>query len=234
ETARMWGYTNIELRHVSYGTVLGKDKRPYKTRSGDAVGLESLLDESVAAALQVVTEPAAEGEPRPQLDPAEQQRVAEVVGLGGIKYADLKHNRESDYEFSLEKMLAKVGDTATYMQYAYARVCGIVRKGGIDRESLRAGNQRITIAAPAERALALDLNRFAETLAAACADYRPNILTEYLYQTANAFSAFYDQCPVIQAETEELRTSRLLLSDLTARVLACGLHLLGIRTIEQM
>ena len=233
-TARLWGYTQAEFKHVSFGAILGDDGRPFKTRSGDTVGLESLLDEAVAEARKIIGQADEAREDRPVLDEAGQRHVAEVVGLGGIKYADLKHNRESDYVFSWEKMLAKTGDTATYMQYAYARVCGIVRKGGVDRAALRASGSPIVLGEPAERALALQLNRFAEALEGVAEDYRPNILTEYLFQTAGAFSTFYDQCPVQKAETDALRISRLLLCDLTARVIATGLNLLGIETIEQM
>jgi arginyl-tRNA synthetase len=234
ETARLWGYDQIELKHVSFGTILGDDGRPFKTRSGDTVGLESLLDEAIVEARKVITQTDEAGEPRPVLDPQAQERVAEVVGLGGIKYADLKHNRESDYVFSWEKMLAKSGDTATYMQYAYARVCGIVRKGGIDRASLRGLPDAIRITAPAERTLAFQVNRLAEALSGTAGECRPNILTDYLFQTANAFSTFYEECPVQKAETDELRISRLLLCDITARVIEHGLGLLGIQTIEQM
>ena len=235
ETARLWGYGDIEFKHVNFGTVCGPDGKPYKTRQGDIVGLESLLNEAVGEALKVIeSEELSKGEDRTRLDPATQRKIAEVVGIGGIKYADLKHNRESDYEYSLQKMLAKTGDTATYMQYAYARVCGILRKGGIERAALRAQAGRISLAHPKERVLALQLNQFSEILHAAAGDCRPSFLTDYLFKTANAFSSFYDECSVLQAETPELRTSRLQLADLTARILARGLELLGIQTIEQM
>ncbi len=235
ETAKLWGYGDIEFKHVNFGTVCGPDGKPYKTREGDIVGLESLLNEAVAEALKVIeSEELSKSEDRPRLDPAAQRKIAEVVGIGGIKYADLKHSRESDYEYSLQKMLAKNGDTATYMQYAYARVCGILRKGGIERETLRAQKGSIRLGHPKERTLALQLNQFAEVLSSAAIDCKPSYLTDYLFKTANAFSSFYDECSVLQAETEELRTSRLQLADLTARVLKRGLELLGIETIEQM
>ena len=235
ETAELWGYGDIEFKHVNFGTVCGPDGKPYKTRQGDIVGLESLLNEAVAEALKVIESvELSKGEGQPRLDPDAQRRIAEAVGLGGIKYADLKHNRESDYEYSLQKMLAKNGDTATYMQYAYARVCGILRKGGIERDTLRAQAGEILLTHPKERTLALLLNQFTEVLHSAAADCRPSYLTDYLFRTANAFSSFYDECSVLQAETEELRTSRLKLSDITARVLARGLELLGIQTIDQM
>jgi arginyl-tRNA synthetase len=234
ETARRWGYANVDFRHVSFGTILDQNKQPYKTRSGDTVGLESLLDESVVEARKIVD---ANDDSKPtgaELNGAARALIAEAVGIGAIKYADLSQNRESDYVFSWEKMLATKGDTGTYMQYAYARVCGIFRKGGIDRDACRAAGGRIVLDDPAERRLALQLVRFNEALADAGAECRPNFLTAYLFETANCFSTFFEQCPVLKAETETLRTSRMLLADLTARVIGKGLELLGIRTIEQM
>jgi arginyl-tRNA synthetase len=234
ETARRWGYGAIDFRHISFGTILDENGRPFKTRSGDNVGLESLLDEAIAEARKIVD---ASDDAKPggrELDDPARSKIAEVVGIGAIKYADLCQNRESDYVFSWEKMLATNGDTATYMQYAYARVCGIFRRGNVDREALRRVGGRIVIETPAERALALQLARFSETLEQAAAECRPNFLTQYLFETANSFSTFFEECPVLKAESEELRTSRLLLADLTARNISTGLDLLGIRTLEQM
>jgi arginyl-tRNA synthetase len=131
-------------------------------------------------------------------------------------------------------MLATKGDTATYLQYAFARVCGIFRKGGIDRSDCRSAGGEILLDHAAERALALQLMRFSEAIDDAAVECRPNFLTNYLFETANSFSTFYDACPALKAESAPSRTSRLLLADLTARVLAKGLDLLGIRTIEQM
>jgi arginyl-tRNA synthetase len=238
-TARRWGYTATELQHISFGTVMGDDGKPFKTRAGDTVGLESLLDEAVAHARAIVDEndDAKRDEhdrPSPELDESTRRAVAEIVGIGGIKYADLRHNRESDYVFSWDKMLAKTGDTATYMQYAYARTRGILRKGGADPDALRSSGAAIAIRHPAERALVLQLCRFPEALAGVAAEYRPNVLTQYLFETANAFSTFFEQCPVIKAGTEELRVSRYLLTDLTGRVIRQALALLGIETCEQM
>jgi arginyl-tRNA synthetase len=237
--ATKWGYTETELRHVSFGTILGNDRRPFKTRSGDTVGLESLIDEAVVRARQIVdendqTKKDADGNPVPKRADDERAAVAEIVGIGGIKYADLRHNRESDYVFSWDKMLANTGDTATYMQYAYARVCGIFRRGEIDREAVRNSSVAIELASDAERALAIQLSRFAEAIDSIAIDYRPNILTDYLFATANCFSTFFAECPVLKSETDDLRTSRLKICDLTARVLAEGLQLLGIQTTERM
>ena len=234
ETARRWGYDKLDLRHVNFGTILDEKKQPYKTRSGDTVGLESLLDEGVAEARKIVDAGDDEKPTGSELDAEARARIAEAVGIGAIKYADLSQNRESDYVFSWSKMLATKGDTATYLQYAYARVCGIFRKGGVDRAACRAAGGRIELTHVAERALALQLIRFSEALDDAAAECRPNFLTNYLFDTANCFSTFFEQCPVLKAENETLKTSRFLLADLTARVLARGLDLLGIQTIEQM
>jgi arginyl-tRNA synthetase len=234
ETARRWGYSSVDFRHVSFGTILDENKQPYKTRSGDTVGLESLLDESVVEARKIVD---ANDNDKPggrELDDATRALIAESVGIGAIKYADLSQNRESDYVFSWDKMLATKGDTGTYMQYAYARVGGIFRKGGIDRTACRAAGGRILLGEPAERRLALQLARFSEALDDAGSECRPNFLTQYLFETANCFSTFFEQCPVLKADSDAVRTSRLLLADLTARVIGTGLELLGIKTIEQM
>ncbi|MFM8221592.1 MAG: arginine--tRNA ligase, partial [Planctomycetaceae bacterium] len=163
-TARQWGYTGVDLRHVSFGTILGDDRRPFKTRSGDTVGLESLIDEAVVRARQIVDGNESQRATGAELDDAARGEIAEAVGIGGIKYADLSQNRETDYVFSWDKMLALTGDTATYMQYAYARVCGIFRRGQIDRVELRRTGGRLVLEHPAERGLALQLARFHEVL----------------------------------------------------------------------
>ncbi|MBD3674409.1 MAG: arginine--tRNA ligase [Planctomycetaceae bacterium] len=234
ETARQWGFDQTEYQHVSFGTILGEDKRPFKTRSGDTVGLESLIDEAVAQSRKIVDEIDDSKPDGPELDAETRANVAEMVGIGGIKYADLRHNRDSDYVFSWDKMLAKDGDTATYVQYAHARICGIFRKGDIDRASLRTASGSPLISAPEERALLLQLTRFGEAIEAVCEDYRPNQLTQYLFELSNLFSSFYVNCIVLKEENAELRTSRLKLCDLTARTLQTGLKLLGIETPEQM
>ncbi|QDT64563.1 arginine--tRNA ligase [Calycomorphotria hydatis] len=234
DAAKRWGYDNVEFRHINFGTILGEDRRPFKTRSGDTVGLESLIDEAVVRSRQIVDENE-EAKPDDLKIPVdERDRIAEIVGIGGIKYADLKHNRDSDYVFSWDKMLAMNGDTATYMQYAYARVCGILRKGGISIDELRSSSADLVLEHPHERALALQLNRFSEAITGVVRDYRPNVLTDYLFETAGRFSSFYDSCSVLKAESEELRRSRLLLCDLTARVMRQGLELLGIETSDRM
>ncbi len=233
-TARLLGYDKVEFQHVSFGTVLGKDGRPFKTRAGDTVGLEGLLDEAILRAARIVAEND-DGKPGgAELSPEQRACVAETVGIGALKYADLSQNRTSDYEFDYEKMLAMNGNTATYMQYAYARVRNIFAKGHIDIEQLRASGAAIQLGTPAERALGLELLRFGDALALAMTDYRPNQLTAYLFDLANSFSTFYEKCSVLKAETPELRNSRLLLSDLTARTIRKGLELLGIGVEEKM
>jgi len=233
ETARLWGYDQTDFRHVSFGTVMGDDRRPFKTRSGDNVGLESLIEESVERARQIVDQ-TSEDRPAADLDPVARARIADIVGIGGIKYADLRHNRDSDYVFSWDKMLATTGDTAAYIQYAYARICGIFRKGGYDREQIRHSETRLMIAEPAERSLAVQLARFDDTLLAVVEEFRPNILTEYLFTTADKFSSFFRDCHVLKADSESVRASRLKLCDLTAAILHQGLQLLGIETADQM
>ncbi len=232
--AKLAGYDACDFRHISFGTVLGKDGRPYKTRSGDTVGLKGLLDEAVDRAATIVAENDERNPEGPQLSADERKRVAETVGIGALKYADLSQNRTSDYEFSYDKMLAMNGNTATYMQYAYARVRSIFAKGGVDAEALRAARPPIFLNTPAERDLALELLRFGEAVDYCLKDYRPNQLTSYLFELANCYSTFFENCPVLKAETPELRQSRLVLCDLTARTIQKGLGLLGIDVVEKM
>ena len=231
DTARRWGYDSVEYKHVSFGTILGPDKKPYKTRSGVTVGLEGLLADAIDRARVIVDANDAE---RKQLDDDARAAVATAVGIGGIKYADLHHNRDSDYEFSFDKMLATTGDTATYMQYAHARICGIFRKGEIERSTLRSSGAKIVFTHPAERALALQLLRYSEAISEVIVDYRPNQLTNYLFETANRFSTFYDACEVLKESDTSVRSSRLLLCDVTARIISHGLSLLGIDSPEMM
>jgi arginyl-tRNA synthetase len=235
-TARRWGcgdrrrMDHVSLVHVAFGTVLGEDGKPFKTRAGDTVGLESLLDEGVERAAQVV---GSGDEQRSGMSEEDRRHVAETVGIGAIKYADLSQNRTTDYVFSFDKMLQLTGNTAAYMQYAVARVEGIFSKGGVDREALRRSTRTIRFSDPKERALALELVRFGEALEDAEADYRPNVLTAWLYDLAGCYSTFYDALPVLKAEGED-RAARLALCDLTGRILRKGLDLLGIGTVEKM
>ena len=231
ETARRWGVGGVDFVHVAFGTVLGDDGKPFKTRAGDTVGLEALLDEGVARAFSVVT--AADADRGSGMPEAERRRIAEAVGIGAIKYADLSQNRTTDYVFSFDKMLQLTGNTAAYMQYAVARVEGIFAKGGIDRGVVRREAAAIAFTDGRERALAMKLLRFAEALEDVEADYRPNVLTAYLFDVAGAYSTFYDALSVLKAEGAE-RTTRLALCDLTGQVLRTGLELLGIRVPERM
>jgi len=214
----------VSLEHVAFGTMMGAGGRPFKTREGDTVKLMALLDEAEQRAFAMVSEK------NPELPEEQRRDIARAVGIGAVKYADLSQNRASDYVFSWDKMLSLDGNTAPYMQYAYARIRSIFRKGGLAGQE-SAGE--IVLADPAERALALKLAQFPEALAVVAADCLPNVLCAYLYDLAGKFMGFYENCPVLQSE-EPLRSSRLRLCELTARTIRTGLDLLGIETIEQM
>ena len=230
------GYEGIRLVHVQFGTVLGEDGRPMKTRSGSLVGLESLLDDAVERARRIVCDPERLARMEPPMTAGEQRAIAEAVGIGAIKYADLAHHRTSDYRFSLDKMIALDGNTATYVQYSFARTEGILRRAGADAPSIAEAvdRQGIVWAHPAERDLARALLRLEETLETVRQDYAPNQLADYLYDTAKAYAVFNDQCSVLKAESEQTRATRLLLVVLCGRVLELGLSLLGIRAVSRM
>ncbi len=232
--ARLWGFGDVELQHLSFGTVLGADGKPYKTRSGDTVGLEGLLDQAVSKAYGVVSANDDAKPTGPELRVEERTRIANIVGHAAIRYADLSQNRESDYVFSYDKMVALEGNTATYMQYSYARTQSIFARGQVDLDGLQNSVAPIILDHPAERALALGLLQFAEALDETVADYRPNQLTSYLFELAKRFSEFYQQCNVLKAEPDSLRTSRLRLCDLTGRTIKQGLDLLGISVVDKM
>lgn len=228
DVAKLWGYDKIKLTHVSFGTVLGKDGKPYKTREGNAEGLESLLDEAERRALAIVLEN------NPDLSSDQHQVISKVVGIGGIKYADLSHNRTSDYKFDYDKMLATQGNSSTYLQYAYARVQGIARKTDTDFESLRTAEATFEFEQPVERQLAVKLLQFSEAIDSVLVDYKPNLLCSYLFDLAQLFQKFFASCSVKDATSESLKSSRLCLCDLTARTLKTGLGLLGIQVLEQI
>lgn len=233
-----WGYDRVDLQHVAFGSVLGGDGRPLRTRDGVLDLLGGLLDDAIAAAGRVherlLQERIEAGKEVEEFTDLEKREIHEVVGIGAVKYADLAQARTTDYRFDLERMTSTEGNTATYMQYAYARNRSILRKSGIDEAQLRATPPLPELASPHERALALLLLRFPEALAAAADDYRPNLITAYLWDLSRTYSGFFQHCPVLKAETPALRQSRLLLCDLTARVIRQGLDLLGIRTVERM
>ena len=214
-----------KLAHVWFGSILGEDGKPFKTRSGETVKLADLLDEAEERALKIVSEKS------PELPETQKREIARVVGLGAVKYADLLPNRQSDYVFSWNKMLALQGNTAPYLQYAYARIRSIFRKLGTSNIEHRTSN--IELKAPEEITLAKHLLNFGLTLEAVAEEYRPNFLCNYLFELAGKFTSFYENCPVLKAE-EVVRDSRLALCDLTARVLKQGLDVLGIEVVEQM
>ena len=216
--------SKMRLAHVWFGTILGQDGKPFKTRSGETVKLADLLDEAEERAFNIVSEK------NPDLLELRRREIARVVGIGAVKYADLLPNRQSDYVFSWDKMLALNGNTAPYLQYAYARIRSIFRKltepASVEKHVLK-------LLAPEEISLAKHLLNFGLTLEAVADEYRPNFLSVFLYELAGKFTSFYENCPVLKAE-DETRCSRLILCDLTARVLRQGLDVLGIEVLEQM
>ena len=238
EAARRWGVTGVEMTHISFGSVLGATGKPISTRKVDGTELIDLINKAVELGLQryeeSYTERKEQGHDLPELTDTVKHDIAEVVGIGAIKYADLSQNRTSDYKFDYDKMLATDGNTATYMQYAYARNRSIFRKAEIDPQSLRSKPPEVSLDTHFERALAMQLLRLEESLLAAIDEYQPSTVTAYLWDLAKAYSGFFQNCPVIRAESDALKASRLLLCDLTARVLKQCLDLLGIKTVERM
>jgi arginyl-tRNA synthetase len=232
--ARRTGFEATRLAHVNFGTVLGEDGKPFKTRSGSSIGLEALLDDAVARAYAVVCNPERSSKIDPPLSDTEKLEIANVVGHGAIKYADLSHHRTSDYKFDLEKMVALEGNTSAYIQYAYARVQGILTKGKTAESRVISDGFIIHLNHPAERTLALQLLRFGESLEQVRTDYAPNFLVDYLYETAKAYAVFNDNCPVLKADDENVMKSRLALVAATGRMLRQGLELLGIGVVSRM
>jgi arginyl-tRNA synthetase len=221
--ARRWGYVDMDLEHVWFGAILGADKKPIKTREGGDVKLKALLAEAVERAEKIIAEK------RPELPEAERAALGRVVGLGALKYADLAQNRNLDYVFSWEKLLAFDGNTAPYVQNAYVRIRSLFRKASLEQ----APAAEVNLTEPAELALAARLLDFADSLHLASGEYRPHYLCLYLFDLATLFHRFYETCPVLTAP-EPVRDSRLVLCDLTARTLRLGLDLLGIEVVEQM
>ncbi|RFC72991.1 arginine--tRNA ligase [Streptomyces sp. AcE210] len=229
ETARRAGWLNedVKAHQLAFGTVLGKDGKPFKTREGETVRLVDLLDEAIDRATSVVREKAE------KVGLAEEEIVENgvYVGIGAVKYADLSTSAVRDYKFDLDQMVSLNGDTSVYLQYAYARIRSIFGKAG-DRRPLAHPELEL---APAERALGLHLDQFGETLAEVASSYEPHKLAAYLYQLASLYTTFYDQCPVVKpAPAPEVAENRLFLCDLTARTLHQGMALLGIRTPERL
>ncbi|MBZ4019384.1 arginine--tRNA ligase [Streptomyces purpurogeneiscleroticus] len=226
ETARRAGWLGDEVtaHNMGYGTVLGADGKPFKTREGETVRLEDLLDEAAQRAAEVVREKAQD------LTEEEINERGAQVGIGAVKYADLSTSANRDYKFDLDQMVSLNGDTSVYIQYAHARIKSILRKAG---DAQPAAHAELALA-PAERALGLHLDAFGNTVFEAAAEYAPHKLTAYLYQLASLYTTFYDQCPVLKAETPEQVENRLFLCDITARTLHKGMALLGIRTPERL
>jgi arginyl-tRNA synthetase len=223
EAARRWG-VQAKLVHIAFGSILGSDGKMFKTRKGESVGLKEVLEEGAERARAAVEEKNAD------LPEEEKSAVADAVGVGAIKYAELSQNRLTDYKFSWEKMLSLHGNTAPYLQYSYVRTRSIFRK--LEGAELHFGGPFI-LTESAERSLALKLAQFAEIVPEVLADFRPNLLAGYLYEAATCFHSFYEACPVLKAEGAA-RDARIGLCELTSRVLKTGLELLGIRVTERM
>jgi len=220
-----WLAPPTEAVHVPFGSVLGSDKKMLRSRAGDAVKLSDLLDEAVERATAAVADK------NPELDPAAATAVAQQVGIGALKYADLSNDRVKDYIFDWDRMLAFEGNTAPYLQYAHARICSIFRRAEVDRSGL--DHKSITLAEPQEKALAQRLLAYPSAVAETAAAFAPHRLCTYLFDLAQDFTAFYEHCPVARAD-EPVRSSRLALCDVTARTLANGLSLLGIDAPDAM
>jgi arginyl-tRNA synthetase len=219
--------SKTKLAHVWFGSILGEDGKPFKTRSGETVRLTDLLDEAEERAFNVVSEKSSD------LAERDRREIARVVGISAVKYADLLPNRQSDYVFSWDKLLALNGNTAPYLQYAYARIRSIFRKGNVQTDNPSNSRLGLLLTEPAELALAKNLLNFGLVLEAVAQEYRPNFLCNYLFELAGHFTTFYEKCPVLKSEAG-VRESRLVLCDLTAQVLQKGLSILGIETLEQM
>ena len=230
DTARLAGWLpeHVQPVHVRIGNVLGEDRKILRTRSGAPLRLMALLDEAVAAARTVLDEQ------RASLDEAVRAEVAPQVGMAAVKYADLSVAHDSEYVFDLTRSVAPTGNTGPYIQYAAARVRSIFRNAGLEPTDASVTEGSITVTAPEERALCLQLLEFGPTVAGLDRNLEPHRLCAYLFSLAQAFSVFYEQCPVMKADTDEVRTSRLTLSAITLRTLSAGLELLGIESPERM
>ncbi len=239
-TARIagWAPPAVALEHVSFGQVLGEDRKLLRTRSGGAVKLGELLDEAERRAMQVLEQKLSQEDDdrRAQLDEAEKLRIARTIGIGAVKYFDLARDRNSDYVFNWDNMLALQGNTAVYLLYAYARIRSIYRKTAESAGSSDIYSPQVNIGLheDAERAIALRLLKFGDALNAVASDLMPHTLCGYLYDLAGDFMRFFESCPVKQAPDPATRASRMRLCDVTARTLRVGLDLLGIRVVERM
>ncbi|EAX4991443.1 arginine--tRNA ligase [Salmonella enterica] len=225
---RKAGYVpdSVPLEHHMFGMMLGKDGKPFKTRSGGTVKLADLLDEALERARRLVAEK------NPDMSADELEKLANAVGIGAVKYADLSKNRTTDYIFDWDNMLAFEGNTAPYMQYAYTRVLSVFRKADIDEQAL--ASAPVIISEDREAQLAARLLQFEETLTVVAREGTPHVMCAYLYDVAGLFSGFYEHCPILSAENDAVRNSRLKLAQLTAKTLKLGLDTLGIETVERM
>lgn len=227
-TARATGILadpNVSLEHVPFGSILGEDNKPLKTRSGENVKLAELLKEAVERAYNVVNEK------NPKLSEEQKKNVARMVGIGAIKYADLSQNRNNDYVFSFDRMLALNGNTAPYLQYAHARICSIFRKAG---ESIDDYSAKAIISSPEERELMMKIMDLKQAVISVATDLRPHVLCNYLYELSACFSSFYDKCSVMNCEDASIKASRLEICNMTRKTLALGLDLLGIEVPREM
>lgn len=225
---RKAGYVpdSVPLEHHMFGMMLGKDGKPFKTRAGGTVKLADLLDEALERARRLVAEK------NPDMPADELEKLANAVGIGAVKYADLSKNRTTDYIFDWDNMLAFEGNTAPYMQYAYTRVLSVFRKADIDEQAL--ASAPVIISEDREAQLAARLLQFEETLTVVAREGTPHVMCAYLYDVAGLFSGFYEHCPILSAENDVVRNSRLKLAQLTAKTLKLGLDTLGIETVERM
>ena len=221
-----WADETIKLEHVPFGSILGEDHKPFKTRSGETIKLADLLDEAEQRALAIVMSKQSD------LDPASQKTIAKAVGIGALKYADLSNDKVRDYVFNWETMLAFDGNTAPYLQNAYVRIKAIFRKGAINATQLQ--HQELHLIEPSEHQLAVKLLAFPDVLFSISQDLALHRLCHYLYELASLFHRFYEACPILNAPDEKIKQSRLLLCDCTAQVLKTGLNLLGIDVLEYM
>jgi arginyl-tRNA synthetase len=221
-----WLVAPARAEHVAFGSVLGEDRKMLKSRSGEPVKFVDVIDEAIERGRAAVAEK------NPDLPADQQAAVGKTVGIGALKYADLSTDRIRDYVFDWERMLSFDGNTAPYLQYAHARICSIFRRAGIDRARVRATTPGLGEAH--ERALAMRVLGYGTVVAETVERTGPHRLCTYLYELASDFTAFYEHCPVLKAPDASTRASRLALSDVTARVLAHGLQLLGIEAPDQM
>jgi arginyl-tRNA synthetase len=219
-----WAPPEVSFEHVAFGTILGADRKAFKTRSGETVKLADVLDEAVVRARATLSEKGRD------LDPAELDEISRAVGVGAVKYADLSSDRIKDYTFDYDRMLSMEGNTAPYLQYAYVRVQSILRRAGAT--SLRA--EALLLTDPVERELMLDLLKLPRVIAQLVATLEPHRLCTYLYELAARIHQFHERCPVLKAPDPETQSSRLALSDLAARTLKLGLELLGVTVVERM